>query len=88
MIEVNINIGAKRRIAQLLIINDGTGSIKVGNYKVKLRQEYGHREHIVETEIKGFSRQRYDVIKLIEAAIKSLSKSNCWDGRLKGDEGI
>lgn len=61
----------KTIIATGKIVNDGTGSVSIGNYKYELelyKQSWNHGE------IKGFPRQEKNIWQLLREVLSSIKK--------------
>ena len=60
------------RLYTMTITNDGSGSLEVGNYKVRLKANQGQREETT-CEIKDYDRLKKDILPLLKEALEGLN---------------
>lgn len=65
-------VEGKQTLAELLIINDGTGTREKGNYNVIIHEK-GTKKILKKGKVKGYKRLEKPVWDLVAKAIKAIS---------------
>ena len=67
------NENEKEELGRMEIINDGSGTLRRGNYDVRVCRKDNYDKYVREGRVEGYARKSYSVWELVKRSLNNFS---------------